>query len=160
METEIVIVDKPAGVNVILGHSHFIKTVEDLYEALVTAVPHIKFGVAFCEASGDRLIRFDGTDEELTRLAVEAAQKIGAGHSFVVMLSGVFPINVLDRVKSVQEVCRIFAATANPLQVIVAVTDQGRAILGVVDGEPPLGVEDEDKKQARKDLLRKFGYKR
>ncbi len=149
----------PADINVILGQSHFIKTVEDLHEALVTAVPGAKFGLAFCEASGPRLVRWSGTDEELIGLARRSAQAIGAGHAFIVYLRECFPINVLPAIRQVPEVCRIFCATANPLQVIVAETDQGRGIVGVVDGEPPLGVEGDAQIAERKAMLRRFGYK-
>lgn len=135
------------------------KTVEDLHEALVNTVPGIKFGLAFCEASGHRLVRASGTDPELTALATRNAQAIGAGHSFIIFLGNAYPINVLNVVKNVPEVARIFAATANPLQVVIAETDQGRGILGVIDGQPPLGVEDEAGAAWRKDLLRKIGYK-
>ena len=156
----IVPIEKPdPNLNLILGHSHFIKTVEDVFEALVNAVPGIKFGLAFCEASGPRLVRSAGTDPELTVLAEKTAQAIGAGHSFIIFLGNAFPINVLNAVKNVPEVCRIFCATANPLQVIVAETELGRGIVGVVDGEPPLGVEDEAAKTQRKDFLRMIGYK-
>ncbi len=147
--------------NVILGQSHFIKTVEDLYEALVTSSPSIEFGIGFCEASGDRKIRFDGNAQDLIDCAVENASRIGCGHSFIIVMRKGFPINVLDRVKNCQEVCRVFAATANPLQVLVAETGQGRGIAGVVDGFTPLGVENEADIEDRKTLLRKIiGYKR
>ncbi|MCX7802383.1 MAG: adenosine-specific kinase [Meiothermus ruber] len=160
MELQIVRVEKPENLNVILGMSHFIKTVEDLHEALVTAVPSIRFGLAFCEASGKRLIRKTGTSDELVELAVKNAQAIGAGHSFLIVLGeGYFPINVLHAVKACPEVVRIFAATANPLAVIVAEQDDQRGILGVLDGYKPLGVEAEEDMQWRKDILRKFGYK-
>jgi hypothetical protein len=151
--------EKPADLNVILGQTHFIKTVEDVHEALVTAVPGAKFGLAFCEASGPRLIRWSGTDEALIDLARRNARAIGAGHSFIVFLRDCFPINVLPAIRQVPEVCRIFCATSNPLQVIVAETAQGRGILGVVDGEPPLGVEGQAEIAERKALLRRFGYK-
>lgn len=158
---ELQAVEIPEGCNMILGQSHFIKTVEDLFEALVTSGPSIEFGIAFCEASGDRKIRFDGNSDELKDLAVENARRIACGHSFVIMMKNAFPINVLDRVKNCQEVCRIFAATANPLQVIICCTDQGRGIAGVVDGEVPLGVENEQDVENRKTLLRRIiGYKR
>ena len=159
MEISTVRLDKPDDVNLILGQSHFIKTVEDLHETLVSAVPGLRFGIAFCEASGPRLVRRSGNDQELTELAVRNALAIGAGHSFVVLLRDGFPINVLNAVKMVPEVCRIFCATANPVEVVVGETEQGRAILGVVDGEPPLGEETEDDVMERKDLLRRFGYK-
>jgi hypothetical protein len=151
--------EKPADLNVILGQTHFIKTVEDVHEALVTAVPGAKFGLAFCEASGPRLIRWSGTDEALIDLARRNARAIGAGHSFIVFLRDCFPINVLPAIRQVPEVCRIFCATSIPLQVIVAETAQGRGILGVVDGEPPLGVEGQAEIAERKALLRRFGYK-
>ena len=147
--------------NVILGQSHFIKTVEDLYEALITSSPSIEFGIGFCEASGDRKIRFDGNAQDLISCAVENAKQIGCGHSFIVVMRKGFPINVLDRIKNCQEVCRVFAATANPLQVIIAETEQGRGIAGVIDGFTPLGVENETEIEDRKALLRKIiGYKR
>lgn len=160
MDVKIVAVEKPAEVNLILGQTHFIKTVEDLYEAVAGSVPGALFGIAFCEASGHCLIRSDGTDDEMKALAVRIAQSIGAGHSFVVTLRNVFPINVLNAVKACPEVCRIYCATANPLQVVVAETELGRGILGVVDGSSPKGVEDEKGVAWRQDLLRKFGYKR
>jgi adenosine/AMP kinase len=160
MELLAIAIDKPEDTNFILGQSHFIKTVEDLHEALVGAVPGIRFGLAFCEASGKRLVRTSGTDEKLVELAARNAQTIGAGHSFIIVLGdGFFPVNVLNTVKAVPEVCRIFCATANPTQVLVAQTDQGRGIVGVVDGLPPLGVETAEDVQWRKDLLRKIGYK-
>ncbi len=160
METVIVDIEKPSDANVILGQTHFIKSVEDIYEALVCAVPGIKFGLAFCEASGDCLVRADGTDESLKDLAAKNALSIGAGHSFIILMKNAFPVNVLNSVKNVPEVCRIFAATANPLQVIVAETGMGRGILGVVDGKSPVGVEGEAKAFERKEFLRKIGYKR
>jgi len=131
-----------------------------LYETLASSSPHLKFGIAFCEASGKRLIRWDGNDEELIKLAQQTALKIGAGHTFVIYIKNGFPINVLNRIKNVEEVVRIFAATANPLQVLVAETDQGRGVIGVVDGYTPLGIETEADIKERKELLRKFGYKR
>ncbi|NPA74597.1 MAG: adenosine monophosphate-protein transferase [Euryarchaeota archaeon] len=157
---EVVPVEKPdESINVIVGYSHFIKTVEDVYEALVTAVPGIKFGMAFCEASGPRLIRHDGTDEELVQYAIKNCENIGAGHSFIILLRNAYPINVLNTLKNVQEITRILVASANPLQVIVGETEQGRAILGVVDGFSPLGVENEAQKKERREFLRKIGYK-
>lgn len=160
MEMKIVSISKPETTNFILGQSHFIKTVEDLHEALVGTVPGIKFGIAFCEASGDRLVRWSGTDDELIKLAIENAQAIGAGHSFILFLGdGFFPINVLQAVKNVSEVVQVFCATANPTQVIIAQTEQGRGILGVVDGSSPLGVENDEQIACRKALLRRFGYK-
>jgi len=160
LELKLVAVEKPADVNLILGQSHFIKTVEDLYEAVVGSVPGVKFGLAFCEASGACLIRADGTDDVMKELAVAAARAIGAGHSFVVTLKNAFPLNVLNAVKACPEVCRIYCATANPLQVVVAETEQGRGILGVIDGSSPLGVEDAAGVAWRQELLQKFGYKR
>jgi adenosine/AMP kinase len=160
MNLELVQIEKPEEINFILGQSHFIKTVEDVHEALVNAVPGIRFGVAFCEASGKRLVRWSGTDAEMTALAQRNAQAIGAGHSFIIFLgAGFYPINVLNVVRNTPEVCRIFCATANPTQVIVAVTEQGRGILGVVDGEPPLGLEAEEDIAWRKGFLRMIGYK-
>lgn len=156
---EVVPVEMAEDVNVILGQSHFIKTVEDLYEALVGSSPHLRFGLAFCEASGPRLVRRAGNDPELQDLAVRNASAIAAGHSFVVFLREGFPVNVLNQVKAVPEVCRIYCATANPVQVLVAETEQGRGIIGVVDGEPPLGVETEVDVEARRSLLRDIGYK-
>ncbi len=159
MEIRAVTVEKPEDVNVILGQSHFIKTVEDLHEALVGTSPHLKFGIAFCEASGPRLVRRSGNDQELVDLAVKNAQAVGAGHSFFVFLRNGFPVNVLNQIKQVPEVCRIFCATANPLDVLVVETDKGRGIVGVIDGQPPLGVETETDVASRKELLRKIGYK-
>ncbi|MBC8639197.1 adenosine-specific kinase [Caballeronia sp. EK] len=160
MELLAIAIDKPEDTNFILGQSHFIKTVEDLHEALVGAVPGIRFGLAFCEASGKRLVRTSGTDDSLVEMAARNAQNIGAGHSFIIVLGdGFFPVNVLNTVKTVPEVCRIFCATANPTQVLVAQTDQGRGIVGVVDGLPPLGVETDEDVKWRHDLLRKIGYK-
>lgn len=154
-------VEIPKDCNVIVGQSHFIKTVEDIFEALVTSSPSLKFGIAFCEASIERLVRRDGNDDELTACAVRNALAISAGHCFVVVIKNGYPINVLDRIKAVQEVCGIFAATANPLQIIVAESEQGRGIIGVIDGQPPVGVEDEEGANKRKRLLREIiGYKR
>jgi hypothetical protein len=153
-------IEKPDEINFILGQSHFIKTVEDLHEALVTAVPGIKFGLAFCEASGECLVRWSGTDSGMVALAQRNAQAIGAGHSFIIFLgAGFFPVNVLNAVKAVPEVCRVFCATANPVQVIISETDQGRGILGVVDGSSPKGIEDEAGITWRKGFLRMIGYK-
>jgi uncharacterized protein len=160
MEITTVKIDKPEAINFILGQSHFIKTVEDVHEALVTAVPGIKFGLAFCEASGDCLIRWSGTDEAMIALAQQNAQAIGAGHSFILFLAeGFYPINVLKVVQQVPEVVRIFCATANPTEALVAVTAQGRGILGVVDGFAPKGVEGEADIAWRKRFLRQIGYK-
>jgi len=160
MELERVEVEKEEETNVIIGQSHFIKTVEDIYEAMVTSVPDIDFGLAFCEASGDRLIRYDGTDEKLKELAVKNAEKINAGHFFILMIDGAFPINVMGALKDVPEVCRIYCATANPLEVVVADAESGRGILGVIDGSPTVGVESEEDKEWRKEFLQNIGYKR
>ncbi|WP_179404584.1 adenosine-specific kinase [Burkholderia guangdongensis] len=155
-----VAIDKPETVNVILGQTHFIKSVEDIHEALVGTVPGIRFGLAFCEASGKRLVRRSGTDPELVELACRNASAIGAGHGFIVLLGdGFYPVNVLNAIKAVPEVCRIYCASANPVEVVIAETTQGRGILGVVDGASPLGVENDDDVRWRKDLLRSIGYK-
>jgi uncharacterized protein len=160
MELNTVKIEKPEEINFILGQSHFIKTVEDLHEALVSAVPGIKFGLAFCEASGECLVRSSGTDESMLQLAQKNALAIGAGHSFIVFLApGYFPINILNVIKNTSEVCRIFCATANPTEVLVAQTGLGRGILGVIDGSSPKGVEDEAGIAWRKGFLRKIGYK-
>ncbi|GIV89795.1 MAG: membrane protein [Chloroflexus sp.] len=160
MELHLVPIKKPAELNIILGQSHFIKTVEDLHEALVNAVPGIRFGLAFCEASGERLVRWSGTDETLIALARENALAIGAGHSFLIVLgNGFYPVNVLNAIKQVPEICHIFCATANPVEVVIAESSQGRGILGVIDGLPPLGVEDEAGIAWRKEFLRRIGYK-
>ena len=159
MELTTIRIEKPEAVNLILGQSHFIKTVEDVHEALVGAVPGIEFGLAFCEASGPALVRSSGTSEEMEKLAVENALAISAGHTFIVFLANAFPINVLNAVKGVPEVCRIYCATANVVEVVIAETDQGRGVLGVIDGVKPLGVETEKDVVERKELLRKFGYK-
>ncbi len=150
----------PDGSNVIVGQSHFIKTAEDLYEAITTSCPHAKFGMAFCEASGPCLIRVEGNDAELKKIAAENAISLGAGHTFVIILKDAFPINVLGAVKACHEVCHIYCATSNPLEVIVAETEQGRGIMGVIDGFPPKGVETEADVKARREFLRKIGYKR
>src|SRR5208283_152199 len=160
MKTLLVDVKVPEECNAILGQSHFIKTVEDLYEALVNAVPNIKFGVAFCEASGPCLVRVDGNDNDLQQLASKTASAISAGHTFVIFMRNAYPINVLDKVKAVPEVCNIFLATANPFQVILAQTEQGRGVLGVIDGYSPKGIESEKDMQDRRILLRKIGYKK
>jgi hypothetical protein len=160
MELKVVKLLIPEGANLILGQSHFIKTVEDLYEILVGAAPGIKFGLAFCESSGDCLIRVEGNDPELIAAATENAQNLAAGHIFNILLKDAFPINVLNAIKMCQEVCRIFCATANPVEVILAQTQQGRGILGVVDGLSPKGVEDEAGRAWRHEILRKFGYKK
>ena len=160
LSLKVVPVRIPEGSNVIIGRSHFIKTVEDIYEALVTSVPGVKFGLAFNEASGKRLVRYEGNDEELTKAAVEAALNIGAGHIFVLYIRNAYPINILNRLKNIQEVVSIYVATANPVQVIVAETDQGRAVIGVVDGYTPLGVEGVEDKKERIEFLRRIGYKK
>ncbi len=160
MELTTVKIEKPDDINFILGMSHFIKSVEDLYEALVNTVPGIKFGLAFCESSGPALVRWTGTDEAMIELAKKNALALSAGHSFIIFLApGFYPINVLNAVKMVPEVCRIFCATANPVEVIIAETEQGRGILGVIDGLKSTGVETEEDIRWRKDLLRKIGYK-
>jgi adenosine/AMP kinase len=160
MELKSVRVDMPENANVIIGQTHFIKTAEDLYEAIVGTVPQAKFGLAFCEASGPCLVRVEGNDERLKKLAAENAMKIGAGHTFVVYLENAYPINVLNRIKDLQEVCSIFCATANPLEVVVAENERGRGILGVIDGEKPKGLESAKDAEDRKAFLRKIGYKR
>jgi len=160
MNLTVVPIQKPEEINFILGQSHFIKTVEDMHEALVSSVPGIKFGLAFCEASGKCLVRWSGTDHAMIELARSNALAIGAGHSFVLFLAnGFFPINVLNLIKNVPEVCRVFCATANPTQVLVAETEQGRGIVGVVDGFAPQGIEQDDDIAWRKSFLRKIGYK-
>jgi hypothetical protein len=160
MELETVAIEKPEAINFILGQTHFIKTVEDIHETMVTHVPGIKFGLAFCEASGKCLIRWTGTDEAMLDLAKTNASAIGAGHTFILFLGeGFYPINVLNAVKMVPEVCRIFCATANPTQVIVAETELGRGVLGVVDGFSPKGIEDEEGIAWRKGFVRMIGYK-
>lgn len=157
---DIVRIQKPETANIIIGQTHFIKTVEDLYEALVSSVPGIKFGLSFCEASGACKIRLEGTDEPLKKLAGENALRVGAGHTFIILLEGAYPINVLNAIKNVPEVCSIFAATANPLEVVVAETELGRGIIGVIDGARPKGIEDAGDVAWRKDFLRQIGYKR
>lgn len=160
MELTTVTIEKPEATNFILGQSHFIKTVEDIHEALVSAVPGIRFGLAFCEASGACLVRWSGTDDAMIELAKQNALALSAGHCFIVFLAeGFYPINVLNAIKNVPEVARVFCATANPTQVIVAETGQGRGILGVIDGFKSKGIEDDEGINWRKSLLRKFGYK-
>jgi len=159
MEIKIVSLKKPEEANIIVGMTHFIKSCEDVYEALVTSVPGIKFGFAFSEASQDRLIRYEGTDEELTRLAVKNAEAIGAGHSFVLILGNAYPVNVMESLRGVREIVGLFCATANPAQVIVVETDKGRGIIGVIDGQTPVGVEGEEDIKKRREFLRKIGYK-
>ena len=163
MEMKIVDIEKPDDINFILGQTHFIKSVEDIYEAIANSNPNAKFGIAFCEASGARKIRLEGNDEEMKELAKKNASNIGAGHSFIVFMRDCYPINILNAIKNVPEVCRIFCATANPTRVIVLEDEnrgeKGRAILGVIDGFTPVGVENEDDIKWRKDFLRKIGYK-
>lgn len=159
MEFETVKIEPPKDCNVILGMAHFIKTVEDLYEALVNSVPDIKFGIGFCESSGPCLVRYEGNDEELKNLASRYALDLACGHCFIILMKKAYPINVLNKIKQVPEVCSIHAATANPLQVVIAETDQGRGILGVIDGMKSKGIETEKDVIARKDFLRKIGYK-
>jgi adenosine/AMP kinase len=158
VELRVVPIEKPEDVNLVLAQSHFIKTVDDVFEALAGSAPRLRFGLAFCEASGPCLVRRAGNDEELVELAVRNALAVGAGHSLVVFLREGYPINVLNALKEVPEVCRIYCATANPVEVVLAETAQGRAILGVVDGSPPKGVETEEDVAARKELLRRLGY--
>jgi adenosine/AMP kinase len=159
MELSAIEIAKPADSNVIIGQAHFIKSVEDLYEAVITAVPGVKFGLAFCEASGPCLIRHTGTDAELEGAAVRAAEAIGAGHVFVIILGNIFPINVLNQIKSVGEVCTVFCATANDVRVIVAGESGARGVIGVIDGSAPKGVESERDQEERRSMLRRFGYK-
>ncbi len=159
MQTKVVRINIPDGCNIILGQTHFIKTAEDLYEIIATTVPHAKFGIAFTEASGPCLIRTEGNDDELISTCVKNLQEIGAGHVFCILLKNAFPINVLNPIKNCPEVCRIYCATANPLEVIVASTEQGNGIIGVIDGFPPKGVETAEDKKNRKEFLRKIGYK-
>ena len=163
MEMKIVDIEKPDDINFILGQTHFIKSIEDIYEAIVNSNPNAKFGIAFCEASGARKVRVEGNDEEMKELAKKNALNIGAGHSFIVFMKDCYPINILNAIKNVPEVCRIFCATANPTRVILLEDEnrgeKGRAILGVIDGFTPVGVENEDDIKWRKDFLRKIGYK-
>jgi len=159
MEIRIVGIDIPEGLNIIIGQAHFVKTVEDMYEILTGSSPSLKFGVAFSEASGPCLVRYEGNDEELMKLASETSFNLACGHTFVIFLKDGFPINVLNAIKACQEVCNIICATANPLEVIVAESGQGRGIMGVIDGSSPKGIEEEKDKKDRKALLRKFGYK-
>jgi len=159
LELEVVKMEVPEGCNLILGQSHFIKTVEDIYEAMTTSTPTVRFGLAFCESSGERLVRVEGNDDELKRKAADNVLSLGCGHSFVVLMRDAYPINVLNQLKVVPEVCTIYAATANPLEVVVAETEQGRGVLGVIDGQKPVGIEGEDGVRWRKEFLRKIGYK-
>jgi len=160
LELKLVRIEKPADVNLILGQTHFIKSVEDLYEAMITASASAKFGIAFCESSGECLIRSEGNDEEMRKLAEKNALAIGAGHSFIIFMKNAYPINVLNAVKNVPEVCSIYCATANSVEVVIAETDAGRGVLGVIDGAKPKGVEGPDGVKWRKEFLRKLGYKR
>jgi adenosine/AMP kinase len=160
MELKTVKIKNPEELNIVIGQSHFIKTAEDIYEAMVNSVPNVKFGVAFCEASAERLVRVEGNDDDLKKLAAENAFAISAGHSFFLVMRDAFPVNVLGALKNVPEVCYIYCATANPVEVIVAENESGRGILGVIDGKLPVGIEDEKGEQWRKDFLRKIGYKR
>jgi uncharacterized protein len=157
---EIVPIEKPADTNIVIGQTHFIKSAEDLYEAMVNSVPGVKFGVAFCEASGPRLVRVEGNDEELRKCTADNALRVGAGHTFFVVMRDAFPVNVLQRLREVPEVCSIFCATANDVAVVVAESSKGRGIIGVIDGQPPLGVETDNDAKERKEFLRKIGYKR
>ena len=159
MELQLVPIEKPADVNFILGQSHFIKSVEDLHEALVTIVPGIKFGLAFCEASGPSLVRWSGTDDDMIELAKRNAFNLATGHAFIIFLANAYPVNVLNAIKNVPEVCGVFCATANPVQVIVVEAEGGRGILGVIDGERSKGIEGDSDRAARHSLLRHFGYK-
>jgi hypothetical protein len=159
MEIKLVKMNIPEGSNIILGQSHFIKTVEDVYEAVASSTPSAKFGIAFCEASGDCLVRFDGNDKDLKMIAAMNAQALSCGHTFNIILREAYPINILTQLKMVPEICSIFAATANPLEVVVAETEQGRGILGVIDGSKSKDLETEKDVEWRKDILRKFGYK-
>ena len=159
MDLKVIPIEKPEDVNLIFGQSHFIKTVEDLHEALVGSVPGIAFGLAFCESSGPALVRWSGNDDELTGLARNTMRELGTGHAFLILMRNAFPINVLPAVRAVQEVCGIYCATANPVQVIVAETEQGRGVLGVIDGFHTKGIETEEDIAERKGLLRRFGYK-
>lgn len=160
LDLELVKVNKPEELNIIIGQTHFIKTVEDIYEVLAGSVPGMKFGFAFCEASGKCLVRADGNDDELKQIAVDNALNIASGHTFFIIMKDAYPINVLNQIKNIPEVCRIFCATANPVEVVVISTEQGKGVLGVVDGFSPRGVETEEDIVWRKELLRKFGYKR
>lgn len=159
IKIEVIKIDKPPEVNIILGQSHFIKTVEDIHEVLVTTVPGIKFGLAFAEASGKCLVRTSGTDEKLEKTAAENILKIGCGHSFLILLSNAFPINVLNAIKQIPEVASVYCATANPVSVIIAKTKQSGGILAIIDGESPKGIEKKEDKKERQEFLRKIGYK-
>ncbi len=160
MEIKTIKMDTPEGINIIIGQTHFIKTVEDLYEVMVSSVPNARFGIAFCEASCDCLVRKEGNDQEMIEIAVKNASSISCGHTFVITMKDAFPINVLNAIKTCQEVCTIFCATANPVEVVIAETELGRGIMGVIDGFVPKGIEGDKDIKERKALLRKFGYKR
>jgi len=160
MEIASVKVKIPENANIVIGQTHFVKSVEDIFEAMVTSVPKAQFGISFAEASGPCLLRHDGNDQSLEKIAVDICREIGAGHTFVLLMRDAYPINVLNRLKEIQEVCSIFCATSNPLEVIVAQTELGRGILGIIDGNSPKGVEDDKAKEERIDFLRKIGYKR
>jgi len=159
MELKVIKIEKPDEMNFILGHSHFIKTVEDLYEVMIGSMPNIKFGIGFCESSGPCLVRYEGNDEKLIELAKKNALNIGAGHAFIIFMDNAYPINVLNAIKNVPEVCRIFCATANKTEVVIGETEKGRAILGVIDGSKSKGIESKEDIKFRKELLRKIGYK-
>jgi hypothetical protein len=159
MEIKIVKIEKPQDTNVIIGQAHFIKTVEDMYEAIIASVPNIKFGIAFCEASGACLVRSEANDEDLKKIATDNALKIGAGHSFIIVIKEAFPINILNTIKGIPEVCSIYCATANSVELVIAQTQQGRGIIGVIDGSKPKGVEGQEDIVWRKEFLRKIGYK-
>jgi adenosine/AMP kinase len=159
VELKIIRIDIPEGCNIIIGQTHFIKTAEDLYEGIATTVPKAKFGIAFAEASGPCLIRTEGNDTELINICIKNLQKLGSGHVFCILLKDAFPINVLNQIKNCPEVCRVFCATANPIEVVVAETSQGKGVLGVIDGFSPKGVEKAEDKAQRKEFLRKIGYK-
>ena len=160
MELKVVKMEIPEGANIVIGQTHFIKSVEDLYEVMVGHVPNAKFGIAFCEASGACLVRTEGNDKELIDIAVKNASSLASGHTFVILMKNAFPINVLNAIKNCQEVCSIFCATANPVEVVIAETELGRGVMGVIDGSVPKGTEEEKDIRDRKALLRKFGYKR
>jgi len=159
METRVIKIDKPEDMNMILGHAHFIKTVEDLHETMAVSAPGLKFGIAFCEASGQCLVRSSGNDDELMKIAEKNALSLSSGHAFIILMDGGFPIHVLNAIKQVPEVCRIFCATANQVEVVISETSLGRGIMGVIDGSASKGMENEDDVRARKELLRGIGYK-
>jgi adenosine/AMP kinase len=159
IKIETVKVNKPDDLNIIIGQAHFIKTVEDIYEVIIGTVSQAKFAIAFCESSGKCLVRAEGNDEDLRKIAIDNTLRIGCGHSFLIILKDAYPVNILNQIKNVPEVCRIFCATANPVEVIVAQTEQGRGILGIIDGTPPKGIEADQDIKWRKELLREIGYK-